>query len=75
MEEWTWHDRGIWTAEKVAGGEMGFEGRVCASNWLKRIGGRSLLKKRPKKPKFLKFFLRSNVHQFKNEFKIVDKRG
>ena len=20
MEEWTWHDRGIWTADKVAGG-------------------------------------------------------
>ena len=43
MEEWTWHDRGIWTADKVAKGEMGFKGRVCASKWVKRIGSRFLL--------------------------------
>jgi hypothetical protein len=40
---WDWDDKGIWTADRVAGREMEFEGRVKASQWLKRIGNRSAL--------------------------------
>ena len=29
-KDWTWDDRGIWTAERVAGGEMESEGRISA---------------------------------------------
>ena len=40
---WDWDDKGIWTADRVAGNEMESEGSVKASSWLKRIGKRSLL--------------------------------
>ena len=40
---WDWDDNGIWTADRVAGQEMEYEGSVKASSWLKRIGKRSLL--------------------------------
>jgi hypothetical protein len=41
--EWDWDDRGIWTADRVAGRSMEFEGRVSAASWLKRIGRSSLI--------------------------------
>ena len=40
---WDWNDRGIWTADRVAGRSMEYEGSVKASHWLKRIGKGSLL--------------------------------
>ena len=40
-EEWDWNDKGIWTADRVAGGQMDHDGSVLASSWLKRIGFRS----------------------------------
>ena len=41
--EWDWNDKGIWTADRVAGGQMQSDGWVSAAKWLKRIGSRSLL--------------------------------
>ncbi len=38
---WSWDDKGIWTADRVVGGHMAFECTVGAAHWLKRIGSRS----------------------------------
>ena len=42
-EMWSWDDKGIWTADRVASGMMEHEGRILASKWLKRISSRSVL--------------------------------
>jgi hypothetical protein len=39
--QWSWDDKGIWTADRVAGKSMQSECSVSASRWLKRIGARS----------------------------------
>ncbi len=39
---WPWDDKGIWTADRVAGKNMKAECSVRASRWLKRIGSRSM---------------------------------
>jgi hypothetical protein len=41
--KWTWDDKGIWTADRVAGGNMPYECTVRAAKWLKKIGSRSLV--------------------------------
>jgi hypothetical protein len=41
--KWDWDDRGIWTADRVAGRSMECEGRISAAAWMKRIGRSSLL--------------------------------
>jgi hypothetical protein len=41
--EWSWDDKGIWTADRVAGREMEAEGWLSASAWLKRVGASSLV--------------------------------
>ncbi len=38
---WTWDDKGICTAYRVAGENMAFECTVGAAHWLKRIGSKS----------------------------------
>ena len=43
LSEWTWDDKGIWTADRVAGGEMESEGRISAKKWLTRISARAPL--------------------------------
>ena len=39
--KWSWDDKGIWTADRVAGGFMSYECTVGAAKWLKRISARS----------------------------------
>ena len=39
--EWDWDDKGIWTADRVAGSEMTHESWVSAASWLKRIAKRA----------------------------------
>ena len=39
--EWDWDDKGIWTADRVAGAEMTHESWVSAASWLKRISRRA----------------------------------
>jgi hypothetical protein len=40
---WSWDDRGIWTADRVAGGNMAYECTVGAAKWLKKISSKSLV--------------------------------
>ena len=39
--KWSWDDKGIWTADRVAGGNMSYECTVGAAKWLKKIGSTS----------------------------------
>ncbi len=41
--KWSWDDKGIWMADRVAGGIMSYECTVGAARWLKRISARSMV--------------------------------